>query len=313
MKGAGKRGARSAERGAKRPLSALRAPRSALLLACLLSPVSCLAQAPDVRARLDFALTLDYRNDDSQTSRLYSPLGRPSTVALSLVLETGYNVVVSERLQRLPHDADGDIFDEAYIEDPGIFRVGKQYLPFGAGRLLRESAAAARIDSNLIAEGVPVALAYCDAGPGRQSGLVLHAGRALGASLAVGDHFGISGTSLGVVRHPEDAAGRGGGWKQAFGFDASRRLGKLALSAEFGAFNGGPQRSLSVLDLETTYYSDGYRTIGLGYTHSDGERGADLLRLFGRIHAARNLDLEPFLRLRNGDLYDLALTLRLRL
>jgi len=228
-----------------------------------------------------------------------------------LILETGYNVVVSERLQRLPRDGNADIFDEAYIEDPGIFRVGKQYLPFGTGRLLHESVTAARIDSNLIAENLPVTLAFCSGGQERQQGGLLRVGRSIGASLFVGEHFGIAGTSLGVVRSPEDASGRGGGWGQAYGLDASRRLGKLALSADFVALNGGPERALSVLDLEATYFSDAYRTIGFGLTSSSGD-DPFLIRLFGRIHASRNVDLEPLVRLRKRGLYDAAITLRLR-
>ena len=288
-------------------------PKSLLLLSFSLSPLSSLAQAPDVRVRLDLALTFDYQDDVSQSARLYTPLGRPSTVALSAFLESGYNVVVSERLQRLPQDAEGDIIDEGYFEDPGIFRVGKQYLPFGAGRLLRESVAAARVDSNLIAEGVPVAFAGVQNGKDRQNGVLLRVGRNLGASYAGGAHFGIAGTSLGVIRHPEDAPGRGGGWRQVFGFDASRRYGKVSLSAEFASFNGGPQRPISVFDAEASISNDAYRSIGVGFTQTFGGSDASLVRLFGRVHASRNIDVEPLLRLKNGDLFDLAATLRFRL
>lgn len=282
------------------------------LLPFSLFPCASPAQAPDVRAHIDLSASIDYPRGSGRSARLYSPLGRPSIAALSLALETGYNLYIAERLQRLPGDADGDLFDEAYVEDPGILRVGKQYLPFGTGRLLRESATAFRIDSNLIAERAPVSFVYCDAGEGRQRGVVARVGRSVGASLAVGDHFGIAATSLGVVRHPDDAPGRDGGWARAFGFDATRRFGKLGLSGDFVLLGGGPQRSTSVLDLEATYASDGYRTIGFGYSATDGA-GFGFLRLFGRVHAARNLDVEPLLRLKDGALFDAAVTLRLRL
>lgn len=290
-----------------------RGTRTALLFACLLSPVLSFAQTPDVRAHLDLALTLDYRDNAEKSARLYDPLGHPSIVSINALLESGYDLVVSERLQRLPHDADGDIFDEAYAEDPGLYRVGKQYLPFGTGRLLHESVLAARIDSDLIAENLPVALAACNQGSGRENGALLRVGRSVGASFAYGEHFGLSGTSLGVVRRPDDAPGRGGGWKQALGFDAARRFGKFAVSGEFGAFNGGPDRDLSVFDVQGTCAIDKDHAAGIGYSHAEGGIHADFLRLFGRIHTARNLDLEPLVRLRNAGLYDAAVTLRLRL
>lgn len=292
---------------------ALCALRGFFLLSSCLLPFFSPAQAPDVRARVDISLSIDYRNPGDRSLRLYTPLGRPSVVALTLGLESGFNVVIAERIQRLPGDADGDIFDEAYIEDPGIWRVGKQYLPFGTGRLLRESAVAARIDSNLIAENLPVSLAGVQTGGGRQNGVLLRVGRSVGASVAYGEHFGIAGTSLGVVRHPDEAPGRNGGWKQVFGFDASRRLGKLALSAEFAALGGGPDRDLSVFDFEANFFSDNYRAVGLGYSRASGGRNVDIVRLFGRVHAARSLDLEPLVRFQDGELYDASITLRLRL
>ncbi len=286
-------------------------PQTTLVL--LLLPLAAHAQVPDVRAHADLSLSLDYRNNtDRSNMRLYGPLGRPSVVALSLTLETGYNVLISERLQRLPGDADGDIFDETYIEDPGIWRVGKQYLPFGGGKLIHESATAARVDSNLIAESMPVALALCSTGKGRENGVIMRIGRAFGASLALGEHFGISGTSLGVIRRPDLAPGKGGGWKRAFGVDGTRRYGKVSLAGEAAAFAGGPARDQTVLDLEANYLSDNYHSIGMGYSYA-AQGAEEYTRLFGRLHAARNIDLEPLIRWRDGNFYDASVTLRVRL
>lgn len=287
--------------------------RILVLLSLSLFPLPSVAQAPDIRARLDLALTFDSREGSPGRVRLYSPLGRPSTVGLTLLLENGLNVNVSERLQRLPGDSGADLFDEAYIEDPGLYRVGKQYLPFGSGRLLRESVLALRIDSNLIAENLPVTLAFANEGRGRQNGVFVRVGRGFGASLAYGEHFGIDATDLGVIRHPEDAPGRGRGWRQAIGFDAARRAGKLSLSGEFASFLGGPDRPLTVLDLEGVFAADAYHSIGLGYSHTEGSQQRDFLRLFGRVHATRNVDVEPLVRIRGSRLFDLAATLRLKL
>ncbi len=286
--------------------------RLLFLFPLLLLPLSCLAQAPDLRAKLDLALSFDYRDANTESARLYTPLGHPSTASLTAKLDQGYNIYVAERLGRLPKDASEDIIDEAYVEDPGIFRIGKQYLPFGTGRLLHDSVTAFRIESNLIAEDLPVVLAAASGGDGRTQGFVLRVGRSLGLSAAIGQHFGIAATSLGVVRHPEDAPGRGGGWKQALGGDASRQFGKLSLSAEVAALAGGPEHDLTVLDTEASFASDGYHTIGLGYSHTQTGAGHDYFRVFGRVRAARNIDLEPLVRLRNGNLYDAAVTLRLR-
>jgi hypothetical protein len=309
------RGGKAGRRFVDTPvLPALRPPRSALLLAFSLFPFPSFAQVPDVRAHADLSLSLDYRNlSDRANLRLYNPLGRPSTVTLTLLLETGFNVLVSERLQRLPGDSTADIFDETYVEDPGIWRIGKQYLPFGAGRLLRESVPAARIDSNLIAERAPVSLALFNGGDGRQNGFVLRVGRSVGGTVAIGEHLGISGTSLGIVRHPEEAPGRNSGWKRAFGMDASRRFGKISLSAEIAFLTGGPLRDLAVSDLEATVFSDNYRTVGLGYSHASGPYNGDTLRIFGRVHAARNVDLEPLVRWKDNAFRDASVTLRVRL
>ena len=285
-----------------------------LLVPLLLSLVaSASAQAPDLRVRLDLALSFEGRPGGYESARLYSPLGRPSTVGLTLLLENGLNVAISERLGRLPKDPNIDLFDEAYVEDPGIYRIGKQYLPFGSGRILRESVLAFRIDSNLIAENLPVSLAVAQGGKDRQNGVVLRVGRGIGASAAFGEHFGISGTALGLVRHPDEAPGRGRGWAQAFGFDAQQRSGKVSLTGDFVALAGGPDPNLSVFDAEAVYVADGYRTIGAGYSHAFGREQNDFYRLFGRLRAARNIDVEPLVRLKGNDLYDLAVTLRLRL
>ncbi len=289
-----------------------RGKRNVFLLLLLLFPLPSLGQAPDIRARLDLALTLDARDGGDESARLYTPLGRPSTVGLTLLLESGLSVNVSERLQRLPKDSSADLFDEAYIEDPGLYRVGKQYLPFGTGRLIRESVVAVRIDSSLIAENLPVTLAFCNEGAGRQNGAFVRVGRGVGVSVAYGEHFGISATDLGVVRHPEDAPGRGGGWRQVVGFDASRRAGKLSLSGEFLALAGGPARGLSVIDFEGSFAADAYHSVGLGYSHTVGDV-KDFVRLFGRVHASRNIDAEPLVRFRGDRLFDLGVTLRLRL
>src|SRR5688572_31745900 len=95
--------------------------------------------------------------DGDSNFRWYDPLGKHSTVGLSMILEPGFRVVVTEKLQRMP--TDNDQLDEYYIEDEGNWRVGKQYLPFGRQTLLHESVQGGRVDTNLIIEGLPISFA----------------------------------------------------------------------------------------------------------------------------------------------------------
>lgn len=282
-----------------------------LLLTVLLAGRAA-AQVPDFRVRADISLAYNQQRDHDETLRLYSPLGRPSTVALTLFLETGFNVVLSERLQRLPGNVDTDIFDEAFIEDPGIWRVGKQYLPFGTGRLLRESVPAARADTNLIAESAPIEFAVANGGQGRQNGVVLRIGRALGASAAVGENFGLSPTALTVVRRPEDAPDPRRGWKRAFGVDGTRHFGNLTATAEAVSLSGGRPDELTVFDFEGNYYSNRYVSVGAGWSSASGAINGSFLRFFGSVYARRNVTVEPLLRFRNGSFFDASLTLRVR-
>ena len=83
------------------------------------------------------------------TLRFYDSLAHPSTVALTFHLETGFRGYVSERLQKIPNDGDSEQLEQYYIEDPGIWRFGKQALPFGKESLLRMMGKAARGDATL--------------------------------------------------------------------------------------------------------------------------------------------------------------------
>lgn len=166
-----------------------------LLLGALTEPAY--AQIPDVRFQLNAIGSFAATDPGSSNFRFYSVFGRPSVASLRFTLETGFTGFISQKLERIPRDGDPDQLDQAYLEDAGIWRVGKQVLPFGTTEILRETAIGARADTSLIFEGLPVAAVICDAGPGRQRGFVGRIGtRSYGFSLAVGHHFGIDGTSL---------------------------------------------------------------------------------------------------------------------
>jgi hypothetical protein len=273
------------------------------------------SQVPDVVIKL--SARLDYRAETkgATTLRLYDTLGRHSTVSLGFRLEPGFHAVVSQRLQRIPRDGDPDQIDEYYLEDEGIWRVGKQYLPFGTEKILRESVLGVRGDTSLLFEGLPIRVAACDGGPGRQRGFVGRVGGDIGLSAAVGDHFGISGSSLTLIRRPEDSPGKGHGYKHVFGADFTKRKDIFAFAGELVVLrspNRKTDQEENILDLSVTVEPSRYRAFTLGWTRATEER-TDFYRLQGSIYVTRNIFAEPMIRYRNGSPYDFSLIVWLRL
>lgn len=258
------------------------------------------AQTPDVRVRGDVTGSVVFGQGNASTFRLYSPLGRHSTVGLAAYLENGLVATISERLQLFSGDADDELLDEYTVEDPGIWRVGKQYLPFGAGTLLRESVRAVRADTNLILEGVPIVVAAYDGGAGRPRGVMGRIGpRSYGLSVSIGRSIGVSGTALPIVRSPEGSPGAGGGWDQAFGGDVSYRVGATIYRAEGLLLRDGtagePDRAL----LDLSFTRDLRRRDSItGEAILDLDRRQTFLRLSGLFGDGRGLFLEPLVILR---------------
>ena len=271
------------------------------------------AQLPDVKVRLDAVMS--YRQDENGTARVryYSLFGKHGTAALMFQLEPGFTGFLSQKLERIPNDADRDSVDEAFIEDEGIWRVGKQYLPFGSGNILRESVMAVRADTTLVIEELPIRMAFCDAGTGRQRGVVARMGSNMGFSVAFGEHYGINGTALTLIRRPEESPGRGRGWKRAFGFDANLRYGDVDVKAEAVVLRDGhtvTDRNLAVFDVSARWFPNGITEVTLGYT-KESPTGRDILRALAE--ATENVSLRPFARLRAGRLWDLGIEVRIRL
>lgn len=271
------------------------------------------AQIPDVRIRVDATLSARTEEHGPDSVHYYSTMGRPSTIALTFTLEPGFRAYVAERLEKIPGDPE-DLLDEIYVEDEGIWRVGKQYLPFGSGQILHESVPAARGDTNLIFEGLPLALALCDGGPNYQRGFVGRLGSRIGLSLAVGHHFGIAGTALTQIRYPELAPGPGRGWQQAIGADASKTFGTLVLRAEGVAFRNGEtglDRDLNLLDLTATYAPEKDQSLYLGWTRADDGFGT-FVRVGASLSMDRLVSFEPMVRYRDGQFLDLSMSVRVR-
>ncbi len=271
-------------------------------------------QVPDVRIKLDATVSYSSVAHGVNSFRLYNPLGRLSTAGLVFFLEPGLRAYISEKLDRPSADADKSLLDEYYIEDEGIWRLGKQYLPFGSGQILRESVQAARGDTNLIVEGLPVSVAYCDSGRGLQRGIVGRIGSWLGASFAIGRHFGINSTALDLVRRPEDAPGEGRGYGQAFGADITRHSGIFTTRGEFvmlreGATNLDPD--MRIYDVSLTSDPSRYQSVTAGWTLRAPDR-AEFLRVMGSFFVYTGVRVEPMVRYRDGKFYDLTLSVRLK-
>ena len=277
---------------------------------------SAAAQIPDIKFHLDATFSYRITPDGIPLTKFYDVLGRPSTLGLSFYTEQGFRVLVTQKLQHLPGELATDIFDEYYIEDEKIWKVGKQYLPFGSGKILRDSAVAARGDTNLILEGLPISIAYCDSGKGLDSGIIGRVGSAFGLSLAVGENFGASGSSLTDVRRPEEAPGPRHGWKQVIGLDGAHRLNShWSLRAE-GVFL---RRGETAIDPDLDIFE-----FGVAFDPKKGENASltltrlqpdrqDFIRLAFSHSLSKNISLEPMIRYRNSSLFDISLQLRIRI
>ena len=288
-------------------------PLALVLLAALCSFAQ--AQNPDLIFNIDGRMQFLTGSQGPTFVRFYDNLGRHSVGSITFFTEAGFQGFVSEKFERIPGDADHDSLDQYYIEDQGIWRVGKQYLPFGSGRFLHESVLAVRGDTQLVMEGFPITVAACDNGNGRQRGVVGRIGSRLGLSFAVGTHFGINATSFDLVRRPEDSPGVGHGYKTMIALDYSKNAGKLIdLGGEMIMVADGntpSDHNDTMFDVTAKLQPDLRRSVTLGWTRDNAQR-ADFYRLMGAFTISRNLILEPIVRYKGGVLFDAGLTLHFK-
>lgn len=272
------------------------------------------AQIPDVQVKGDIGLTYAAEVEGGNTLRFYDRFGNLSTVAFQFTLEPGFRAYVAQKLQRLPNDADASQIDESYVEDIGVWRAGKQYLPFGTQRILRESVLAVRSDTEPFFGYLPFQVAACDGGEGKQRGFVGRIGTRLGFSFALGTHFAISGTALTQIRDPEDSPGRGGGYRRVLGADYSKSTGLGVAGVEYVLLQEGHQGqpNREVLEVYFTLEPDKSRSVRLSYVQATNP-GIDQVIIRGDIHLQNNAYLEPFVRIRDGRFHDAGATLRVRL
>jgi hypothetical protein len=245
----------------------------------------------------------------------YDPMGRYSTVALDFTLEPGFNVVVSQKFQRIPHDADPESFDEYYIEDKGYWKVGKQYLPFGRSTVLRESVYAGTIRLTIGDRAFPFVFGYADAGEGRQRGFMARIGDKVGLSIMEGHNLAINATALTVIRRPEESPGRGRGYERTFGIDGRITVApNMTVSLDHVSFRRGETAEddlLDVSDISVTWMPQPDLHASLALTH-EWRSVSTFIRLSGHFAVKDGIYLEPFVRLKDGRVFDASLSLRIK-
>ncbi len=210
-----------------------------MVAALLLLYGTAAGQAPNLSISADLNPQLRVRPDGVTLIQMYDDSGNFSRLRLGLILPNGWRVRVFQKLGRIRNDADKSGLDEAFIERAGDWRVGKQYLPFGSGRLLKESVLGARVNTFLALADLPISVVVVENGPGRQRGVVARVGDTVGISVASGKHFGINATAFTQLRPPEESPGTGRGYRLAYAVDIRRATGGWGAEVEYIRLRNG--------------------------------------------------------------------------
>jgi hypothetical protein len=274
------------------------------------------AQTPEVAIFADLRPTWFVETGQTSRIRWYDPQGYYSVVGFHIVLETGNIVKVTQRLEKVNNGGDPDSIDEAFVENRGSWRIGKQYLPFGQQNILRETVPALRYDTELVFDGVPITIAASDNRDGLTRGVVARIGKDIGVSMAFGDHFGIQGSALSQYQRPEDAAGRGRGYQRALGLDTKYGWAGGVIEAEWVLLSDGhtaldTERNLSDLRFRFATKVTGY-IITLGWARSWDEQ-RDWYRAFAELPVSDKVVWEPFVRFRGLGWQDFGIAMHVRL
>ncbi len=204
----------------------------------LLIGAAATAQAPTVTFGLDLNPRVGLDSSGNQIFRWNDDVGNFSRVRFSANFENGLHVRVFQKLERIHNDPDTSTLDEAYVERPGDWRIGKQVLPFGSGRIFKDSALAAKLDLDLIVADLPISLAYANS-EDRQKGFTARFGDNVGVSIAVGDRFGINAASFTQIRPPDETDRRRRGYGLMYGADVTKKTEGWTLAAEWIRLRNG--------------------------------------------------------------------------
>lgn len=272
------------------------------------------AQIPDTKIKVDLIIHYRTPNGGRPTLRTYDSLGNHSKVILDMNLEPGYNLHVGQRLQKIPGSSDIDFFEEAYIEDPGLWRIGKQYIPFGAKNLIRESAFGVAGQTDLLLNGIPIVASAFDNGSGRTRGVSGRIGGRIGLSIGLGSYLASQATSLSALHAPEVSPGPFRGYGLILGIDAKRKIGRIGLGFEAVSLHKG-ETALDI-DRQITEFSVNYNTKSIGgYRLSwarDWKAGENYTIGQATWQIYQGTWLEPYVRFREAKVFDAGVSLRIK-
>ncbi|MBS1717141.1 MAG: hypothetical protein JSS72_05360 [Armatimonadetes bacterium] len=271
------------------------------------------AQIPDIRIKTDIRYSFRFDADRSTGQAWYDSLSRHSLIGFDLNLEPGLHAFVSERVQKIPHDGDPDGIDEAFVEDTGDWRLGKQVLPFGRG-LIRESCFAARSDTFLFLQQLPLKVAACDDATGRPRGIIGRIGsRQVGVNFAEGDNFGVAAETLAIFRKPELTA-TPIGYHRLVGADAGWVKGRTRLDLEYVGLRqpqSSEQQAEDVAQVAISYVPKNRFLVKAAFAQRFSDN-VNMLALEGEIPGNFGASGVGVLRYRQGKFFDACLELRVR-
>ncbi len=274
------------------------------------------AQLPDVIVSVDARPTFLLGEGRNSQLRWFDAYGNPSLVGFKARLENGNRITVTQRLAKQLSDGDPDLTDEFYLEAPGEWRFGKQVLPFGQKKLLRETALAFKLRTNLAFEEAPLEIAVVDAGKGRQRGVIGRIGSNAGLSFAFGEHFGIQDSAFSILRQDLGGLGRSRGYRTVIGADSQIFAYPLTFESEIVALRQGH----TPLDFDATYtdiraiyqFPNGRDKFSLAWAREWSE-AINSFRLDGEFVLAPQVVLMPHLRFGSSGLNQFGTSIRLRL
>jgi len=289
-------------------------PRAAYALFAAACAGLVQAQNPNVSFRVDLTPTYISSNGSDNRVRWYDALGRFSTVGFGINLETGHYVLVTERMARIKNDRDREQLDELYVEDPGLWRVGRQYLPFGAQGIYREAGNAIRIDSERFAKRLVASVAVVDNGPGRTRGVLGRVGLPqAGVSIAFGERFGQSSTSFAVVREV-DRPLPGIGSRVMIGADARIPAGANSIVMEHVLLRRGnsvKDISRDITDVRIQSQQNAVVKFAVGWSRDWADK-SDFYRIESESVILKNVSLKSLVRFEGGTWKDLSIGARIR-
>ncbi len=272
-------------------------------------------QTPRVSLSADLSPQIRWQEGGPATFRLYDDRGNFSRLRLGIILENGWHLRVHQKLSRIPQDPDRSFLDEAYIEKPGDWRIGKQYISLGTGRLFRESVMSAQANAFIAFLSLPTSFSYVDNGPGRQRGFFVRVGENLALSAGRGEHFGLNATALTPLRFPEEALSRGRGWRTLYNLSISQKVGGWTASAELIKLQDGhsqEDKDSDILDLYLSYQFP-YSGLLAGQFTLDAKNNRYNLWLDFTLPAGRKAFLVPAVRYHSEHKWQFSLSAMIRL